>query len=437
MINSVGLDRLLNQLNISPIAAKDKQLHQVISQLIRTLKTISDETNIIGNSVSNVVNNISNGKSNGLTIPLHSINELDKYEYNDNPYPSLNTGIIKTIINNNTITMMNTIENSEKEYVDSPYPSLDGNKPIPVPTNVVIINDDTTAADMRLVWVTANSGNLPLKVSFPGLIYRPSNATISTGNIFLTGNAIVTLDVSVGTGVSAQNRLEIKDTSATRYACRIFQDNATDSFGLMIDAGIDSGDYAVRVRSRALTDLFCVRGDGNVGIGITNPGSKFVTSNAGAAGIEFDPASGSIFAYNRSTLAYAPLSFTGSTFTFGISGSSALFIDASKNIAMEPVKKLFFDGVAATGDTYIIETSANVLDLFAGANKTLSLSATVAIFNTPVRLKNYTVATLPAGTQGDFAFVTDALAPAYHVTVVGGGAVVVPVFFNGATWIVN
>ena len=54
---------------------------------------------------------------------------------------------------------------------------------------------------------------------------------------------------------------------------------------------------------------------------------------------------------------------------------------------------------------------------------------------TIVRLKGYTVATLPAGTQGDTAFVTDALTPTYLVTVVGGGAVVCPVFYNGTAWI--
>ena len=50
----------------------------------------------------------------------------------------------------------------------------------------------------------------------------------------------------------------------------------------------------------------------------------------------------------------------------------------------------------------------------------------------------YTVATLPvAGTQGRRAWVTDALAPAFGAVVVGGGAVVIPVFDTGAAWIVG
>ncbi len=58
----------------------------------------------------------------------------------------------------------------------------------------------------------------------------------------------------------------------------------------------------------------------------------------------------------------------------------------------------------------------------------------IVAFNT-IRLKGYTVVTLPAGTQGDMAYVTDALAPAWNAPLVGGGAVVCKAFFNGAAWV--
>jgi hypothetical protein len=48
----------------------------------------------------------------------------------------------------------------------------------------------------------------------------------------------------------------------------------------------------------------------------------------------------------------------------------------------------------------------------------------------------YTVATLPAGVVGMRAYVTDALAPSFGVAVAGSGAVTIPVFYNGANWIV-
>jgi hypothetical protein len=58
-------------------------------------------------------------------------------------------------------------------------------------------------------------------------------------------------------------------------------------------------------------------------------------------------------------------------------------------------------------------------------------------FNAPIRTFGYTVATLPTGVTGYRAYVTNALTPAFNATVVGGGAVTVPVFYNGANWVVG
>jgi len=53
-----------------------------------------------------------------------------------------------------------------------------------------------------------------------------------------------------------------------------------------------------------------------------------------------------------------------------------------------------------------------------------------------VRLKGYTFATLPAGTQGDKAFITDGAAlPIFRANAAGGGSTVTEVFFNGTAWI--
>lgn len=65
------------------------------------------------------------------------------------------------------------------------------------------------------------------------------------------------------------------------------------------------------------------------------------------------------------------------------------------------------------------------------------ITDTEVISALPIRLKGYTVATLPAGVQGDTAFVTDALLPAFLGTVAGGGAVVTTVFYNGTNWVVQ
>lgn len=70
-----------------------------------------------------------------------------------------------------------------------------------------------------------------------------------------------------------------------------------------------------------------------------------------------------------------------------------------------------------------------------GATVTAQITAARASFSVPVRLNGYTVATLPAGTVGDTAYVTDALAPTFLAVLVGGGAITTTAFYNGANWV--
>lgn len=81
--------------------------------------------------------------------------------------------------------------------------------------------------------------------------------------------------------------------------------------------------------------------------------------------------------------------------------------------------------------------SATTIKSFLGLSPSDSPTFSGGIFGGIVNLKNYTVSTLPTGTRGDIAYVTDALTPVALATVVGGGATVVPVFYNGTNWIVQ
>lgn len=54
-----------------------------------------------------------------------------------------------------------------------------------------------------------------------------------------------------------------------------------------------------------------------------------------------------------------------------------------------------------------------------------------------IKTLGYTVTTLPIGVVGARAYVTDALTPVFGATVVTGGAVTIPVFYNGTNWIVG
>jgi hypothetical protein len=95
----------------------------------------------------------------------------------------------------------------------------------------------------------------------------------------------------------------------------------------------------------------------------------------------------------------------------------------------------------ASGDSNEIVIGYNTIG--AGSNTATlgntSITSTVlrgtVLLGSKARLAGYTVATLPAGAQGDTAFVTDATAPTFLGALVGGGAVVTPVFYNGAAWV--
>jgi len=64
---------------------------------------------------------------------------------------------------------------------------------------------------------------------------------------------------------------------------------------------------------------------------------------------------------------------------------------------------------------------------------TPSTSGTYTIDVTPNL--TYTVSTLPSGVLNDKAIVTDATAPTYLGTLVGGGSIVAPVWHNGTNWV--
>lgn len=138
----------------------------------------------------------------------------------------------------------------------------------------------------------------------------------------------------------------------------------------------------------------------------TYPGIFAGAGSSGSKGIEVNTVSGGDAVYLKSNM-------TGS----GGTASSLLLIDniaTGNDITPIRIKK---EGVEVAKIDYLGNGSFN--------NVTL---------NSVLKLKAYTVGTLPAGAVGDMAYVTDALAPAYNVTVVGGGAIRVPVFYNGTNW---
>ena len=97
-------------------------------------------------------------------------------------------------------------------------------------------------------------------------------------------------------------------------------------------------------------------------------------------------------------------------------------------------------GIAPSIQTISGDTNCDLTLLGQGTGKVNVIGPFAASgtgdFTAPVRLSHgYTVATLPGGTVGQCAYVTDALAPTFLAAVVGGGAITAPVFYNGSAWV--
>jgi len=146
---------------------------------------------------------------------------------------------------------------------------------------------------------------------------------------------------------------------------------------------------------------------GNVGIGTSSPAAhvklavngtiQIGTGTSSSAGCIFSNANfGMLFQALQASPGLADFAW------FNSAGTERMRIDSSGNV-----------GIGLTSPT-------GKLDV-AGTIKTLG----------------YTVATLPTGVVGARAYVTDALTPVFGATVVTGGAVTIPVFYNGTNWIVG
>lgn len=97
-------------------------------------------------------------------------------------------------------------------------------------------------------------------------------------------------------------------------------------------------------------------------------------------------------------------------------------------------------GTYTTGSSTVTNSSTVYIDgasSFATNNYSLFINSGPSKFGGVVGLKGYTVSTLPIGNIGDTAYVTDALAPTFGNTLIGGGFVVAKAFFNGTNWIME
>lgn len=129
---------------------------------------------------------------------------------------------------------------------------------------------------------------------------------------------------------------------------------------------------------------------------------------------------------------------TTGTQNVSIGNSSGSLVSAGSALTNPSLSVFIGYGSRALSDSQTNEIVIGHSAIGAGSN-TATLGNT-SITKTVLRgvisaAKTYTVATLPTGVLGDSTIVTDALAPTFLGVVVGGGAVVTPVFYNGTNWV--
>lgn len=175
-----------------------------------------------------------------------------------------------------------------------------------------------------------------------------------------------------------------------------------------------------------------IQGNGAVGTNITGAafqvggGQGTGTGAGGPINFRVAPAGSTGASQN----AYVTAATITSTSRMGIATTAPDKV-LEVNLGTSDAFRLTYNDANGSAATYMDTTvSSTGLTTFTAAG-----SAKGFVFSDPIRPKGYTVATLPAGVQGDRAFVTDALAPAFLVTVAGGGSAYTPVSYSGSAWV--
>ena len=278
--------------------------------------------------------------------------------------------------------------------------------------------------------------NLTTGRAVPGLNFAPSGSTVPTNGLFLPATN------SLGLATNGTNRFYINAngfiTSNTNLAPSPWSSNTS--------AAYQFGDFS------------------SGSLSYDNSGSQFVHLAANM----FQSSSGVWQSTNAAGTARYSLSNGTHNWYAGTSSGSGTTVTQTQTMTLSSSGVLSIGSGASSG--LLLNTpqasggSAGITFALIGNNATIfalregGSFATSLIFSTAVsggtvteafRINStqnfiakatintggYTVATLPAGTVGMRAYVTDALAPTYLGVLTGGGAVKCPVFYNGTAWV--
>lgn len=277
------------------------------------------------------------------------------------------------------------------------------------PSDGVILMQNAASTDFTRLQFGGTTSSFPaIKRTTTALNFRladdSADAAITAAGATLSGASTIADTIGAGSGSLAGSALSVTQTWNTSGAPTAIKLNVTNTA---------SGAAAL------LADL-------QVG-GV----SQFSVSKGGAIVIP-----GNI---TLNTLLAATAARVGSTGQFYWNSRSQIYSPADGQIRLTDAAGTSFDRLQFGGTTSsfpaIKRSSAALVARLADNSADADFTAARLISTNIVRLKGYTVATLPAGTTGDVAYCTDLLTPTFFTAAVGGGAVVGSVFYNGTTWV--
>lgn len=225
------------------------------------------------------------------------------------------------------------------------------------------------------------------------------NNAIVLGAINGINGAISDTAVAIGntsnTFIGSPARFTVVQNTSGQWTQHIGTNGASSggSFGLLIDAGTTSSDFPFRIRSQgAASEIFSIRGDGNVGIGVGNANTHLhLRANA--------PTGFAIQMENMSTGKRLYIGNYGTTGAGnhwpGLDSANSSFLYSENNLVFTTPGGIYFSGSTAA-EHMRISANGNVGIGTTSPTEKLQVNGN-AVFNGNVRVSSLDFTFLPGG----------------------------------------
>lgn len=260
-------------------------------------------------------------------------------------------------------------------------------------------NISQTAGTAALQAVTATTGVFSSTLASTAHTITSASATsLAVGPAGVT-NPVFTVDSSTGaqaaglklTGAATGGTVALVATDSGLNTSVSLSGKGTGN--LILQSGLTTG-VGIYSAPQANVDLAITRATGSavvvpitIQLHSTNDAADWATVNWANLDFYTDDVTGGAGVHARIGARHSSAggSFSHIAFSAGNTGglNDILLLDGqSQRVMMPSLARLHFDGVnpAAAGDTYMVESAANVLDIFAGNINSLRLTATTAKF---------------------------------------------------------